>query len=230
MSLCNIKLFISKCRKRLGFEAFKCILDELTPVATHQNMLSRYKIRWQWCHSIIRRFLLTVLYKMSLSPGSDSSLRFLSHCKNGSPLSIISIAWSASVVKRQAQRRFKGSTNDYSSAYPSSNSSDRYSEGILYCQRKVAYKLRVCRQCCRNFPLGFLEKCRPFSDEQEFGAGKRWELRNLFTKDCLWTVILSGNVLDVFEQILLYALINEFIFCYFATHKFAKLFYPVPHS
>lgn len=31
--------------------------------------------------------------------------------------------------------------------------------------------------------LSFLEKCRPFTDEQEFGAGKRWEWPNLFTKE-----------------------------------------------
>lgn len=104
---------------------------------------------------------------MSFSPGSDNSLRFLSHCKNGSPLSIISMP-RASVVNRHAQRRFNDSTNDYLPEYPSKHSTGSDSEWILCCQRKVRKKLHVCRQCCRNFPLSFLEKCRPFTGEQEF--------------------------------------------------------------
>lgn len=98
---------------------------------------------------------------MSFSPGSDNSLRFLSHCKNGSPLSIISMPRAVS-VNRHAQRRFNDSTNDYLSACPSKHSSGRDSEWIWCCQRKVVYNLRVRRQCYRNFPLRFLEKCRPF--------------------------------------------------------------------
>lgn len=163
--------------------------------------------RWQSCQGIIRRFPLTVLYKMSLSPASDNSLRFLSHCKNVSPLSIISMPRTASVINRHGGAVASTTIcQRLAIAYPLNGSSDRDSKWMFYCQRKVDCKLCVWSQCSRNFPFSFLEKCRPFTGEQEFGAGKWWEWQNLFTKDSLWTILLSWNVSFVSKQITKYEL------------------------
>ncbi len=172
---------------------------------------------------------------MSFSPGSDNSLRFLSHCKNGSPLSIISMP-RASVVNRHAQRRFNDSTNDYFPEYPSKHSTGSDSEWILCCQRKVRYKLHVCRQCCRNFPLSFLEKCRPFTGEQEFwGRGNdgscKFVYKGLFVS-CDTFRIHFG----CFQANIIICTFKEFLFCYavckhYTTHICRKknlLFYPMP--
>lgn len=120
----------------------------MTPVASDTNRRCTGNaivppLTWTWFYWI-KTFPLTLLYNMlSLSPVSDSSLRFLSHCKNGSPLSIISMPRSASVTHVDGEARccFNDSRNDdvstLTTRYPSYDSTGHGKKRIPHCRGKL---------------------------------------------------------------------------------------------